>query len=150
MLDIGEMKDKLRVMLGLDIKPRDLIYKYYYEEEKNPIKILLSCILVDIEDTLEKQKEKINYLPLDYYTFRCLCQYYGSSESSVSKCVGELIMILEDLRVDRIGIRIIGNYTGSTQPLRRVLKAFASQDWIPCDFDTTSSKLVIKNNNSKN
>lgn len=156
MLNLEEVSEKLMCMLG-DIDPHNKIYDYFYYSDKkndNPIIPLVSCIVVDLEDftSLHSCKDftNSNFLPLGYYTFRNINQYYGTADSCVMKSISNLLKILEELEIKEIGINLVGNYSRNVYPIKRTLKSLESFGWIPSGYDSKNSMLTIKNNNSKN
>jgi len=134
MINLFELRNRLINTIGAS-------YDIY---SKNPLISLISSIINDITGYKDRFKElkdcEIDYLPLSYYSIRCL--YFSGS---IATSILELDSILNELEICKIGIVFDGNYYAKRVTiLKKLLKSFADFNWIPSDFEKKSNALILK------
>ena len=161
MINLNDIKIRLNKYISQEkviLKKRDVAYanKYsksictsYGVDELSNLEVLACCILTDLDDLLVSRGSKIyneiEFLPISDYTIRYLCKYYSPymiNEKGITYGLQDFLSIIEDLGIDKIGIR-------PSQMLMRLLGVIRKVNWIPYDFIKGRPPFLVLKNNSK-
>lgn len=154
-LKLKDIRVKLEDFLGSKKDP-SYVYGIHSTDSDtiiDSINKLANCMLSDIsrmESTKRTNDLDYDYIPIGYDTANYIRYYYGyfTSKGIIRKALYNMIIILNELNIDRIGILLSDI---STNTVRRVLESFISDfNWVVCDYNYKNTAIILsKNRNSK-
>jgi hypothetical protein len=151
MVNLFEVRKYLCEEIGLmvdakydDIRKRayDIIWRRssssYYT---NPRSVCVASILYDLIDgyySLEDKNwidpEKAHTLEETYYIYRYILDENGRSEAGMTSSVETFNKICSEIGINKIHLRLSGNWSNSANFLDKVIRVLRNSGWIPKDY----------------